>query len=141
MAAPTGPGGGGGGPVGFSNSFTGPATAIELLGDHCYAYSGDVNNAGTSSADSVMLDFTTGNYYSVVAFNFSVDREGTGTYDVHIKLNGSRIYNSEFDGSPSHGIWENPVLLIIPAYTRLEFLYGCNQTVDAQVIMTGRIYR
>ena len=47
-----------------------------------------------------MLDFTTGNYYSVVAFNFSVDREGTGTYDIHIKLNGSRIYNSEFDGTP-----------------------------------------
>ena len=33
-------GGGGGGPIGVSNTFTGPAEALEIIGDHCYAYSG-----------------------------------------------------------------------------------------------------
>jgi len=32
-----GGGGGGGGPVGVSNRFTGPAEALELIGEHAYA--------------------------------------------------------------------------------------------------------
>jgi len=131
--------GGAGNPVG--GSFTGPAEAIEIIGNHCYAYSGNVQNTGTSAPDTTMLKFTTGNYYSVVAFNFSVDKEAAAVYDIVMKLNGSIIYDSEFDGSPIHGIWLYPVHVILPAYTEFEFLFGCDSAATAQAIMTGRIYR
>ena len=35
-------GGGGGGPVGIANSFTGPSQQIEIAGDFAYGYSGEI---------------------------------------------------------------------------------------------------
>ena len=42
-----GGGGGGGGILGVTGSFTGPAQALELIGNHAYAFSGGVQDAAS----------------------------------------------------------------------------------------------
>ena len=58
--------GGAGNPVG--GSFTGPAEALEIIGDHAYAYSG-LKASSTAAANH--LDFTSGNYYFVGRLYFN----------------------------------------------------------------------
>ena len=58
--------GGAGNPVG--GSFTGPAEALEIVGDHGLALSG-LFSSNTSTY--TMLNFTSGNYYLVGALTCS----------------------------------------------------------------------
>ena len=55
-------GGGGGGIVGVSNSFTGPAEALQIIGNHVYLLGGAV---GASTTISTYANFTSGNFYTV----------------------------------------------------------------------------
>jgi len=57
-----GGGGGGGGILGAGNSFTGPSSTLEVIGNHVYLLGGAV---GASSTISTYADFTSGNYYTV----------------------------------------------------------------------------
>ena len=62
MAPIGGPTGGGQAGFGSGGSFTGPAEALEVIGDHAYAYSGMFPGSNTSQQ---AFNFTTGNYYFV----------------------------------------------------------------------------
>jgi len=141
MAAPSG-GGGGGGPVGFANSFVGPQEALELVGDHCYGYGKGASTA-SSSADLTLLSFTTGNYYSVMDYVGFVNTETstTRTCFVEIFMNDALIFEGKYN-NPQDMRDDQPLQLIIPAYTQLEFKVGM-ETGGSQwsAIMTGRIYR
>lgn len=141
-----GGGGGGGGILGVGNSFTGPATALEIIGDHAYAYSGLIA-ASTSSV--TYLEFTSGSYYFVGQFQFNAPLEeadpGSGVEaSCRIDFNGTGIVlvkgntdlNNE-EGSVSQNI-------IIPPYTIVAVKVDCHQT-DANrfgsATFVGRIYR
>ena len=144
MAAPSG-GGGGGGPVGFSNSFTGNSTGIELVGNHCYAY-----NAGNVPAgqDLTGLEFTTGNYYSVVRIYTlydAADVAANNEFGYRYEMNGSTIAFSRRKAS-ANDIVDAPlpayVDIIIPAYTEFKVIgFSNNSSVDMSFQLTGRIYR
>jgi len=142
MAAPSGPGGG---PVGFAGgSFTGPAEALELVGNHCYAYSGIVQSAGSqSAATTTTLKFTTGNFYSKIRITFSNNNISTTANEFYlINMNGVSVYKAENE----HGIdtVTNPTLIymIIPPYTEFESFVGSSADgYDFTTIITGRIYR
>jgi len=138
-------GGGPGGPVGSSNSFVGPQEALELVGDHCYAYSGVVQSAGSQSAATTTTNiFTTGNYYSDVILSWA-NEQTSGTADnlVMITMNGAIIYQwKSREGGDSN--YSNPknLHLIIPSYTEVEVLVGTSaDPVDWTMVIAGRIYR
>jgi len=139
-----GPGGpaGGGNPVG--GSFTGPANAIELVGDHFFCYTGDVTIAGDSSVSS-MADFITGNYYCVgeVSLEGPFSSIGNGNIGLQIKLNDSIIVKTTASFAGDHTIFDTPLPIIIPAYTKVEMggIQNTGSPLDFQLMVTGRIYR
>ena len=139
-----GGGGSGGGPVGQSNSFTGPAEAIEIIGSHCFAYSGVVASVGSQSAATTRtLSFTSGNYYAKIRLTFSNDLTSASANEFYgIKMNGVEIYKAENE----HNLdtVTNPLLihLIIPPYTEFETLVGSSgDPMATTTIISGRIYR
>jgi len=138
--------GGVGNPVG--GSFTGPAEALEVIGDHAFAYSGMF---GGSLSSKTALSFTTGNYYFVgqtqvnMAFEYeSGDTPNTLTTQIRIKLNGSIIaqvvVGLQSLDSQSTAVQD----IIIPPYTQVEVDIVADGDVANRLMgctMTGRIYR
>jgi len=134
--------GGVGNPVG--GSFTGPAEALEVIGDHCFAYSGVVASAGSqSAATTTTLKFTSGNFYSKVRLTWSNNLGSLTANEFYIiKMNGVEVYKAEQE----HNLdtVTNPTLihLIIPPYTEFETLVGSSaDPMDTTTIISGRIYR
>ena len=134
-----GPGGAGGAGNPTGGSFTGPAEALEIIGNHCYAYSGVISVVSGSEADTTCLKFTSGNFYSVVEVAWFADKRGNAGKFVDIKMNGASIYKGDYDEEFMG--WQ-PVSMIIPPYTEFEFLWGVSG-VNAEVtaVISGRIYR
>jgi len=138
-------GGGGGGILGVGNSFTGPALALEIQGNHIFGYSGVVN-CGNSELD--LLNFTTGNYYTVgtwfAHFNqLTTDPVATEDFRFVLYLNESQI--ATIETSDSQGSSRNTLRdIIISPYTNLRITarnYTGAQTEPVGVVVTGRIYR
>ena len=134
-------GGGGGGPLGVGNSFTGPSESLELVGNHAYAFT----NVAASTTSVTALDFTTGNYYfvGVIQMNPQVNyADGqTGASRIRIKLNGATV---GLLMTESTDFYKNSMGIIIPAYTgvTVEAVSSDDQAVEIITIgMTGRIYR
>jgi len=146
MAPIGGPTGGGQAGFGSGGSFTGPNEAIELIGDHCYAYSGPLGADGTGQT---ALLFTTGNYYVVgtIQFNAFVNPttppsgdEGTCT----IIMNGSTILILKADATSTDQDASQQQGIVIPAYTQMQIDIesdGSDTNMKGSVSITGRIYR
>ena len=128
--------GGAGNPVG--GSFTGPAEALEIVGDHAYAYSGAVAVSGGSSADTTCLKFTSGNFYSVVKVAWFSGQRGNAGRFVDVLFNNTTVYKGEYDDVPTG---RDPIKLVIPPYTQFEFKWGCSSSTEVTVVIAGRIYR
>ena len=130
--------GGAGNPVG--GSFTGPAEALEVIGDHAYAYSGALTAAGADEADTTAFNFTTGNYYSVL--NLSALTGFTGNEDryVEVSMNGTVIISVKADASPDfYNVF--PLEMIIPTYTDILVKFGVSGGGIFNLAFSGRIYR
>jgi len=125
--------------LGVSNSFTGPAEALEIAGNHAYSYSGVIPNGGSaSSANVTCLKFTTGNFLSVLDVIWISNNVGNEDKFVDMTLNGTSVFKGKYDASPSKN---RPFKIIIPSYTEFEFLWGAGATNEVTVMLTGRIYR
>ena len=138
---------GGGPPVGSTGgAFTGPAQALEIYGDFCAAYSGSIivnNNTVTC------LEFTTGNFLSVVRFTQAVDYTAIGGgkfVGFTLELNGTVICTN-LEQTDTGGKSENnePQVyeFIIPPYTEVK-TSGITDSVAENPFfhtITGRIYR
>ena len=133
-------GGGGGGLLGVSNSFTGPATALEIAGDFAYAYSGVIQDAGSGSAATTLLSFTSGNYLFVGELNYIDGEQGGTNRFIDVTFNGTSVFKGSWDDAPKQNA--NPLTsLIIPPYTEVEVKFGLGTTESASTILTGRIYK
>jgi len=128
--------GGAGNPVG--GSFTGPAEALEVIGDHAYAYSGVVAVSVGSTADTTCLKFTSGNFYSVVEVAWISDQRGNAGRFVEILMNDASVYQGAYDDLPNQ---RSPIKIIIPPYTEFEFKWGCSSSTNVTAVIAGRIYR
>ena len=137
-----GGGGGGGGPIGSSNSFTGAAESLELVGNHCMAYSGAFGPF-TDTDEHKLLSFTTGNYYSVVDFIFWRRSWEDDDIAFYVDMNGTQVLAWIGRQSEPNGA-NMGIPLIIPSYTQVE-AYCDKQGGSAESIVginiTGRIYR
>jgi len=134
--------GGVGNPVG--GSFTGPAEALEIVGDHAYAY----NNLGASTTSAAAMNFTTGNYYFVgtlqvnMPFDYSSPSDSIGYLEAN--LNGSVVSVLTVGNVPPDAFEQATQDLIIPAYTQVEINVKANGNVANRLLtvtLTGRIYR
>jgi len=140
-------GGGGGGPIGAGNSFTGPSTAIEVIGNYVYAYSGavTVNNSETPLIGPI----TTGNYTIVGNIQFYARGVSTGSQpspnlQFKVKLNGAEIMSyATFDSATDAAVRVKNEI-IIPPYTIVECT-GINAETSADVdllcTLNGRLLR
>jgi len=135
--------GGAGNPVG--GSFTGPAEALEIIGDHAYAMSGSVtinNNTVTQ------FSFTSGNFYLDGKYEFQMDATNmapTKVVGYIIKFNGVVVCKCIIETVASQvGMdLDRPTYLIIPPYTEVVIEATTNRATDMETfgIITGRIYR
>lgn len=137
--------GGAGNPVG--GSFTGPAEALEIVGNHAYAYSGQFE--ATTSAQTA-LNFTSGNYYFVGEFHLygAVDPTNPGgsrsVSSGLLSMNGTNLLTLVGGNSAIDTAMEAFCQIIIPPYTDVKVLLEADDNQSAQfqsVSMVGRIYR
>ena len=144
---PGGGGPGGGGPVGSSNSFTGAAEALEILGEHAYAMSGRIQ-----VDDSLVkhLEFTSGNYYFVGTLLFTGPMNpaaasvtgGLSSIAV-LSFNGQAVLNLKTE-TFSEQWCESTLPIIIPPYTKVTVEVICSGDsagFTTSVNLSGRIYR
>ncbi len=82
-------GGGGGGLLGSANTFTGTANSIEILGDHCYVYSGSQDFDGT---ETTVCEFTTGNYYVIGKLQAGSPNDGSDDIRFKSIFTGTNYY-------------------------------------------------
>lgn len=139
-----GGGGSGGGPVGSSNSFTGPAEALELVGDYGYAYSGAIPlNNETKTA----LEFTTGNFMIVSNTQLTGRTAGMAAnkeLGLIISLNDTVILKQQPMTNNAQGFNDFDFFrVVIPPYTQVKVELYSNDTgnIDFFATMTGRIFR
>ena len=139
-----GGGGSGGGPVGSSNSFVGPQEALELVGNHAYAYTG-LRAASTTAEEQIK--FTTGNYYFVgrIYLNGAVtpgNTNGQGT-TCELFYNGVAVslmrVRTDSDDQPATTFND----IIIPSYTEVAASVDSvnNGAETSSIIMVGKIFR
>ena len=135
-----GPGGAGGAGNPVGGSFTGPAEALELVGDHCFAYSGAVPISDTNTHK--LLSFTTGNYYSVVEFIFWRRSWEDDDIAFYIEMNGTQVL--AWIGRVAEPQGTNQQLMVIPSYTEIAAYADKQAHANASIVginITGRIYR
>jgi len=137
--------GGAGNPVG--GSFTGPAEALEYVGDHCYAYSGAVSVGAVQNTEYTMLNFTTsGAGYIRAEIQFApTDAESSNDFKTVIKINDSLVWGelNQETFSRYHDL-KMPAVLMIAPYSTVNVAMA--NVTDSNAInwicaLTGRVYR
>ena len=141
MAAPSGPGGG---PIGFAGgSFTGPAQAFEIIGDHGYAFSGPINTPGQDTQQT-LLQFTSGSYYAVVEMQFGLRHDTSDNISFLVQLNGQEVCGYTITGGIGDSQQSNALNAIIAPYTEV-LTAGVNNSSGSGIpiwsSIVGRIYR
>ena len=134
--------GGAGNPVG--GSFTGPAQALEVIGDHAYGYSGKFP---ATTSNQTVFEFTSGNYYLVGEFTFNgfVDDDNpsqvaAGACEVSFNSTGILLLTVPTTSAP-HTVSN---AIVIPPYTEVKATVdGASDEPDryATFSIVGRIYR
>jgi hypothetical protein len=130
---------GAGNPTG---SFTGPAEQLEYIGNHVYAYSGGIP---IPNSNTNLLKFTTGSHYTKVEVLFSSRDSAGDDYRAFIDFNGQEVFGAFYSNTAlAYPYGQEPVRLIIPAYTEVE-IYMINVSTSSGytwfALLTGRIYR
>jgi len=139
-------GGGGGGIVGVGNTFTGPAEALEIMGDHAYALSGEFT-ADTTSRE--MLSFTSGNFYLVGEITttgaIKLGEPANGFATVYsLFFNGIQVMAMKYDAKEEDAPALGTIPILIPPYTEVS-LQAASATSASEFLhlaqIVGRIYR
>jgi len=135
--------GGAGNPVG--GSFTGPAEALEIVGDFCYA----ANNFTASQTAGNKIQFTSGNFIADVTVEMGPLINPTDATDgkravAQIQFNGATVQTMLSDGAAADQQTPATAHIIIPPYTEVAILVKANAdsaSYTAAIFIAGRIYR
>ena len=112
---------------------------IRYVGEHCYAYSGVVQDASSATAATTVLDFTSGSGYIHARIDLVSDAKATADRFLNILLNDESVINGAWDNDPAKSL--SPVVkLIIPPFTRFVLKWGCSATKNVTISLTGRVY-
>ena len=135
--------GGAGNPVG--GSFTGPAEALEIVGDFCYA----ANNFTADQTPGNKIEFTSGNFIADVTVEMGPLINPTDATDgkravAQIQFNGATVQTMLSDGAAADQQTPATAHIIIPPYTEVAILVKANAdsaSYTAAIFIAGRIYR
>ncbi len=132
--------GGAGNPLG--GSFTGTSKNLELVDGRCYAYSGIATI--TSSAEEVLLDFTTGNYIAVVEIQAISDQANGNDFDINYYFGGGKVGTSHIF-QYSNSTWlgpGDPIRFVIPTYTDFKVTMQASGSDGGwAVLLTGTVHK
>ena len=139
-----GPGGAGGAGNPTGGSFTGAAEALEIVGKHCFAYSGLVAT-GDQNVAVTMLQFTTGNFYTLGQFQFNYERDTGDDMIFRIFLAETQIQGVQLiHGDQPLSEPTNTFPILLPSYTQVKTtVENINSSTARNMICSyvGRIYR
>ena len=127
--------------LGVSNTFTGPATTLEIYGDFCAAYSGIF---GVDNNETTMLEFTTGNFISVMKVQFNYPTSDGDNFKYTVYLNETAVQSYVIDHSALYGYQNSVIYIVVPAYTIVKCTalnQGSSSSRDQVCSITGRLYR
>jgi hypothetical protein len=125
-------------PYASSNVIAGVGPEYNIVGNHCFAYSGTVQAASSSSADVECLNFQTGSQSALVRFDYGTDYGGNNDMYIDIQLNGVTVWKTS--NTTSNTINDQPLKMVLPPYTNVLFNWGINGvTKNITVLMTGRL--
>ena len=135
---------GGGNPVGGANP-TGIGKTINYIGEHAYAYSGEVI---VNNGIETMLEFETGNAYIMAKFSYGVDRNAVLGADKEIgftiSMDSQKVMQIVTYLNRSYSVldFDNNYSVLIPPYTKVKIE---SETFEADNIptfamLTGRVY-
>ena len=104
---------GAGNPAG-SGGTAGTGKGLNYVGDHAFAYSGEISATGdTSGATVTMLDFTTGGTLFVGTLDFSSNVSSGVDVFFAMSLDNQNVATLEEDADPNHpGVTEYKLSLI-----------------------------
>jgi len=140
-----GGGGGGGGILGAGNPFTGTAQALEIIGNHVYAFTGLVT-ATTDYQEVLSFRSPTDYVVGILQLNSGIDPDDPGnrvTNAANIIFNGVTIARvaagTLTDDAPTSETQD----LLIPPLTVVSVEVDSSASSDRQFSVTfvGRIYR
>ena len=134
-----GTGAGGAGNVTGGNP-SGTGTALNYIGNHCYAYSGDISVGGSLTT---MLEFTTAEQYIVGTYQIHglLAQIGANQLQLEVIMNGESITHTFWDSAQDNlNPFENGIL--IPPYTKVTFQLAQASSGDKnmQITLMGRVY-
>jgi len=122
--------------LGSSNP-VGVGSGINYIGDHAYAQSGSVTNAGTGGPDTTLLKFNTGNNYIVGKMDFgTTNPAGHDTY-LDLIYDGQKVMEIK---EANAGIVPMRFDIFIPPHTEVEVKFGFNSTYNGNVMISARVY-
>ena len=130
--------GGAGNPVG--GSFTGPAEALEIIGDHAYA----MNRRDLDSDTATWFEFTTGNFYFVGTLGGGRLMKSNAETTFFIEYNDVIVFESAWDNGADETLiapMNYALPLIIPSYTKVQVYMTTTDHDRISLSLTGRIYR
>jgi len=121
-------------------TFLAAGKGLSILGDHCYAISGEVQDGASGGANSTLFQFTTGNYYIKGIIDFANNISVNNQTFLALTFNGVSVM--AFDNDLEGTFQDQPVKLdvIIPPYTQVIMKWGANATKEGYAVLTGRIY-
>ena len=127
--------------LGVTNSYVGTQEALEILGNHAYAY----NTFNVDNTTATFMEFTTGNYYFVGTIQMGRNMKSTAETEFQLELNDQMAYKAKFDNGAGQTLvmpTQTPLPIIFPAYTKVKV--SCivsDSSDDISIAITGRIYR
>jgi len=117
-------------------TFLGPQKGLLTIGNHCYAFSGLI--AGSTSAFTEYLKFTTGDKYSIVQMQQGSTNETTRK-EVKVLVNGVFVIHQDVDNAyPFPNTWD----FLIPPRTEVEVTLklGGDNGMKSWFAIVGRVY-
>jgi len=121
-------------PVSASVASTGKG--IRYIGQHCYAYSGDIAGAGS---EITYLDFTTGSGYILATLQYGSSIDTGADQEAFLYFNNVLIYHYLHNESRDQfNLGKIAQEMLIPPRTHVKFSINTAATWSAQLV--GRVY-
>ena len=113
---------------------------LRYIGSHCYAYSGLITIPAVGEATTEMIAFTSGGS-GYIAGELAWHSEASTSTDefVIIKFNSVKIMQSRYSNA-YYSSNDQPFGMIIPPFTDVVMLFGCDGGTDGTMTFTGRVY-
>jgi len=115
----------------------GTGLSLRYVGNHAYAISGSIQDAGSDAPNTTLLDFTTRSSYVVGTVDFTNNLSSAHNIYFDIKFNGLVVDQIK---ESSTALIPMRFYVLIPPFTHVEIKWGAGTTANGSVFLQGRVY-